>query len=230
MGGWAISRSVFLAIAALMLAGCQSTGLTAGSLGPDTFASRSDTTARDIIAASSAMPVGAETDAPSGFLTFCSRNPDQCRDTVNGEAVVSLDAARWQTLWDVNTAWNAAIKPLEDAAHYGRVDYWTIPTDGSGDCEDYALAKRKSLIDRGFPSQSLRIAMAQLPDGEAHAVLTVATDRGDYVLDNLHSAVLPWKAIGYGWIARQTASEKKWVSVGAEGNGGPQIIVARITR
>lgn len=230
MGGGVVWRTAFLVFATLGLMGCQSTDLTTGSVRPDSFASRAYTSAHDVVAASSMIPPGVETEAPSGFLAFCSRNPELCRDTPNGEAIVSLDAARWQSLWDVNTAWNAAIKPMEDAAHYGRVDYWTIPTDGYGDCEDYALAKRKSLIDRGFPAQSLRIAMAQLADGEAHAVLTVATDRGDYVLDNLNAAVLPWKATGYGWIARQTTNEKKWVSIGVEEYGGRQIVVSKIAR
>ena len=29
-------------------------------------------------------------------------------------------------------------------------------------------------------------------DGEGHAVLTVKTDRGDFVLDNLTDEILPW--------------------------------------
>jgi len=66
---------------------------------------------------------------------------------------------------------------MEDAAHYGRVDYWTIPADGMADCEDCALAKRKALIALGLPHRALRIAIGRLPSGEAHAVLSVSTDR-----------------------------------------------------
>ena len=35
-----------------------------------------------------------------------------------------------------NNGNGATLKPEEDAAHYGVVDYWTIPKDGYGDCED----------------------------------------------------------------------------------------------
>ena len=48
---------------------------------------------------------------------------------------------------------------MDDQRHYGRAEYWNIPTDGYGDCEDYALTKRRDLIAAGFPAQALRIAV-----------------------------------------------------------------------
>jgi predicted transglutaminase-like cysteine proteinase len=223
MGGGKQWAGVLLA--ALGLAGCQSADLAAGSIQPGFFASHGVLASREAVAVSSPIPQGALAEAPSGFVAFCNRIPDQCRRSAGGD-IVSLDYKLWQALWDVNTTWNTAIKPMEDAAHYGRVDYWTIPTDGYGDCEDYALGKRKSLIEMGLPSQALRIGMAQLPDGEAHAVLTVATDRGDYVLDNLSPAVLPWNATGYVWIARQSSDERQWASV----SDGRALVAANIGR
>ncbi|MDE1939169.1 MAG: transglutaminase-like cysteine peptidase [Alphaproteobacteria bacterium] len=161
------------------------------------------------------MSAGSKATPPSGFVAFCRRDPDQCGNVKGGASVVVLNAAVWHTLWQVNTAWNTAVKPEEDAAHYGRVDYWTIPTDGYGDCEDYALAKRKSLADLGLPLGALRIALARTEDGTAHAVLDVVTDRGDYVLDNLASVVLPWTATHYAWIARQVPGKTQWAFIGS---------------
>jgi predicted transglutaminase-like cysteine proteinase len=226
MGGGKQLAGILLV--ALGLTGCQSADLAAGSVRPEFFASHGVLASRDVVAVSSPIPQGALTEAPSGFVAFCERNPDQCRQSA-GSDVVALDNRLWQALWDVNTTWNTAIKPMEDAAHYGRVDYWTIPTDGYGDCEDYALGKRKSLIEMGLPSQALRIGMAQLPDGEAHAVLTVVTDRGDYVLDNLSPAVLPWKNTGYVWVARQSVDERQWASVN-DGRDGSALVAANIGR
>ena len=34
-------------------------------------------------------------------------------------------------------------------------------------------------------------------DGEGHAILTVKTDHGEFVLDNLTDEIRPWDATGY---------------------------------
>ena len=56
------------------------------------------------------------------------------------------------------------------------------------------------------------------PDGEGHAVLTVRTDEGDFILDNLSDTVKPWEATGYRYLKRQSTTHTgRWVSV-REGN------------
>ena len=56
------------------------------------------------------------------------------------------------------------------------------------------------------------------PDGEGHAVLTVRTDKGDFVLDNLNDAVKPWEATGYRYLKRQATNHTgRWVTI-REGN------------
>ena len=103
---------------------------------------------------------------------------------------------------------------MDDEKHYGRAEYWTIPTDGYGDCEDYALTKRKALFDAGFPLAVLRVAIVIASDGQRHSVLTVATDKGDFVLDNLRNDVVGWGDAGYRWIERQDSKDAlRWVSI-----------------
>jgi predicted transglutaminase-like cysteine proteinase len=52
-------------------------------------------------------------------------------------------------------------------------------------------------------------------DGELHAVLTVTTDKGDYVLDNQNENVVPWTETGYRFVKRQSQSDPNmWVSLG----------------
>jgi len=91
---------------------------------------------------------------------------------------------------------------------------WTIPTDGYGDCDDYAVTKRKELLDAGFPVSALRLAVVYSPRTARHAVLTVTTDKGDLVLDNMAETIVSWNATGYTWIERQAATDPmKWVSL-----------------
>ena len=50
------------------------------------------------------------------------------------------------------------------------------------------LEKRRDLMSKGISLTDLLITVVRKPDGEGHAVLTVRTDEGDYVLDNLTDA------------------------------------------
>ncbi len=85
--------------------------------------------------------------------------------------------------YDVNTK----IQPLTDQEIYG-VEENGLSHD-VGDCEDYVLLKQKLLINKGFSPADLLITVVLQPNGEGHAVLTVRTDRGDFVLDNMRNKV-----------------------------------------
>ena len=90
-----------------------------------------------------------------------------------------------------------------------------FPTDGKGDCEDYALLKRKMLIEEGFPRQALLMTVVKDEKGEGHAILTVKTNRGEFVLDNQESRILPWNQSGYKFVKRQSQENPNvWVQVG----------------
>lgn len=142
-------------------------------------------------------------EAPPGYVSFCLRFADQCAVHTDEKESILLTNAKWLTLQNINKEVNHRIRPMNDLDHYGRAEYWNIPSDGYGDCEDYALTKRKNLIEKGLPASALRIAIVRTPKGEGHAVLTVSTDRGDYVLDNLTDEVKNWRAAQYEWIERQ---------------------------
>ena len=52
-------------------------------------------------------------------------------------------------------------------------------------------------------------------------MLTVTTDRGDFVLDNQNEAVLLWSETGYRYIKRQSQSNPNvWISLGDQ-RGAP---------
>jgi len=164
----------------------------------------------------SATPVGAETAIPYGWIDFCSRRPEECTLGKMKPVDVRLTREVWLTLNEVNALANAAIEPVSNLDHWGTtLDHWDYPVDGKGDCKIYALLKRKLLIDRGFPRQALLMTIVRDLNGQGHAVLTVKTDRGDFVLDNLSSDVKSWSATGYRFFKRQAQDDPNvWLSLG----------------
>ena len=96
---------------------------------------------------------------------------------------VTLTPDLWSELYQVNTKVNTTIAPMTDQELYGQAEYWTYPTD-AGDCEDYLLLKKRELEAMGFDSGALLITVVLDEKKEGHAVLTVASTDGDYVLDN----------------------------------------------
>jgi predicted transglutaminase-like cysteine proteinase len=200
-----------LIIVSCGLAGCQSLDAQSIPSGPRAFAPLLEHTAPP---RASTLPAGFGAAAdPGGFLGFCMRRPDQCQEN-SGAIVAELTPANWDRLQQINYDVNRKIAPQTDLSHYGRQEYWTIPSDGRGDCEDYALAKREELAAAGLPMGALRIAIVLTGHDTRHAVLTVATDHGDYVLDNLSTDVLAASASRYRWIERQDAAAPwRWVSL-----------------
>jgi len=51
--------------------------------------------------------------------------------------------------------------------------------------------------------------------GEGHAVLTVKTDKGEYILDNQDERILLWSETTYRFVKRQSQTDpNEWVSLG----------------
>jgi predicted transglutaminase-like cysteine proteinase len=71
------------------------------------------------------------------------------------------------------------------------------------------------LLQSGWPREALLITVVRDKKDEGHAVLTVKTDRGDYVLDNQAEDVVLWSDTGYRFVKRQSQSDPNaWVSLG----------------
>jgi predicted transglutaminase-like cysteine proteinase len=130
-----------------------------------------------------------------------------------------LTAERMSQLQQVNSHVNSTIREVSDLEQYGREDVWALPTSGKGDCEDFALLKRKMLIERGWPSSSLSVAVGATAQGEAHAVLLASTGQGQYVLDNLTSSILSPERTGHVIHTRQ--SGRAWVTASGERTSEP---------
>jgi predicted transglutaminase-like cysteine proteinase len=115
----------------------------------------------------------------------------------------------------INSWVNQKIKPLTDLEHWGVKERWSYPDDGYGDCEDYVLLKRRMLMEARWPRQTLLITVVRDERGDGHAVLTVKTDRGEFILDNQRPEILLWSETGYRFVKRQSQTDPNlWVSLG----------------
>ena len=92
----------------------------------------------------------------------------------------------------VNHWVNANIRPMTDLKHWGVAERWNYPDDGYGDCEDYVLEKRRMLMAAGWPREALLITVVHDQDDDGHAVLTVATDKVEFILDNARDDMIGW--------------------------------------
>jgi len=161
------------------------------------------------------VAVGSVARAPVGWTEFCAQYAPECETkTVDARDVV-LTAKAWKELARINTLVNETIKPLTDMEHWGVAERWNYPDDGYGDCEDYVLLKRRMLMQAGWPRQALLITVVRDKEGEGHAVLTVRTDKGEFILDNQNEEVLLWSDTGYRFVKRQSQSDANaWVALG----------------
>jgi len=159
--------------------------------------------------------LGDTTRSPIGWVEFCADNPGDCRGGVTQARDIVMTQTAWKDLLRVNRWVNDTIKPMTDMDHWGVVERWSYPTDGYGDCEDYVLLKRKMLMDAGWPREALLITVVRDKKGEGHAVLTVKSDKGEFILDNQNEEVVAWTDTGYRFVKRQSQSDPNaWVSLG----------------
>lgn len=159
------------------------------------------------------MRVFGLSQAPYGFVRFCESNTIECNPDGREEARLDATPERLSELDAINRTVNRAIKPLTDIEVYGVTEYWTLPIS-AGDCEDYALLKRKMLMARGWPASSLLMTVVRDERGEGHAVLTARMAQGDYVLDNKVDGVKIWHQTPYQFVMRQSyLNPKVWVAL-----------------
>ena len=165
-------------------------------------------------AGASFMHTGGRTTQPVGHYQLCRELPDECRQITASREPVELTRKLWATIVAVNNAVNTEVQPRTDMEMWGKEEVWSYPTRGFGDCEDYALEKRRRLMQAGVPAGDLLMTVARQPNGDGHAVLTVRTSLGEFILDNLEARVLAWTDTGYTYLKRQsTQNSGVWVTI-----------------
>jgi len=155
---------------------------------------------------------------PTGFIAFCVQHGQECLVNAANPAPVELTAARRAELDRVQADVNWQIKPREEPTHQ-----WKYASDGYGDCNTYALTKRRTLIAMGWPEEDLLLAAVKDELGEGHLVLVARTTGGDLVLDNRLRPVIDWASLPYHWISMQSQkSAARWLRV----TGQPVVVAA----
>src|SRR5437763_8824526 len=161
------------------------------------------------------VSTGLPTRAPIGWVEFCSEYAPECEAKPLEPRDVVLTAKAWKDLVRVNKWVNETIRPITDLEHWGVVERWNYPDDGYGDCEDYVLLKRRMLMQAGWPRQALLITVVRDKRGDGHAVLTVKSDKGEFILDNQNEQVMLWSETGYRFVKRQSQGDPNvWVALG----------------
>ncbi|QOZ30915.1 transglutaminase-like cysteine peptidase [Bradyrhizobium sp. CCBAU 53421] len=132
-------------------------------------------------------------------LATCESDRAGCASPEALRFLAIVDAGRARNgrarLGEINRAINLAIRPGSDLATYGEPDVWATPlatfARGSGDCEDYAIAKFVALGKAGVAPEDLRIVvMHDLLGGEDHAVVAARLDGHWLTLDNRRMAMI----------------------------------------
>lgn len=161
------------------------------------------------------MRVYGQSSPPIGYVQFCQRLPDECAGSTRDETRYELTPARLLELDRVNRLINREIAPATDLELYGVEEYWTYPdARRKGDCEDYVLLKRRLLIEQGWPQSALLITVVRDERRDGHAILTVRTAQGDFVLDNKTEDIKPWHRSGYDFVMRQSyLNPRVWMSL-----------------
>jgi len=161
------------------------------------------------------ITLGGTARTPIGWIEFCAEHAHECEVKPLEPRDVVLTPKAWKELARVNTWVNDHVKPLTDLEHWGVVERWSYPDDGYGDCEDYVLLKRRMLMQAGWPRQALLITVVRDSKGEGHAVLTIKTDQGEFILDNQEEQILLWSDTSYRFVKRQSQIDPNlWISLG----------------
>nr|WP_196501871.1 transglutaminase-like cysteine peptidase [Aestuariivirga litoralis] len=160
---------------------------------------------------------------PVGYVDFCGRGENECQFKSGKVEPLMLTSENWDAIFQINKHVNTKIRPATDVELYGSPDFWTYPVS-AGDCEDYVLLKKRLLVGLGFNPELLLITVVLDENREGHAVLTIPTNHGDFILDNRRTEILRWDETGYIFLKRQSQpAANEWVSLQ---KAAPQVVVS----
>lgn len=164
----------------------------------------SQDTSRFVLGGNTSVPVGyqggysLEGERISGF---CERHWNECDIRFRDVRPEEMSPEKWEIVRRINYDVNRKVRPKNDIDMHGVSEHWSYPDNGFGDCEDYVLEKRRLLAGQGLSLSNLLITVLRRTNGEGHAVLTLRTISGDFILDNFNNDLKPvHKASGYNFL------------------------------
>ncbi|WP_027161459.1 transglutaminase-like cysteine peptidase [Mesorhizobium sp. WSM1293] len=191
-------------------------GMVTGSYGPDVGRGDGSSTARDdagidpvqtasiipgvfgsVALSMRNFPVAARWAPVYRAITACSAgSPCEHKSTAFAGMIAAAQGKGFsEKLSFVNSSVNRLIAYRKDSLVYGKLDYWAKPSEilerRAGDCEDFAILKMTALLRAGIPTQSMALVVLQdRKRGFFHAVLSVSTGSGAFILDSLSNTVM----------------------------------------
>ncbi|MDH6235245.1 putative transglutaminase-like cysteine proteinase [Mesorhizobium soli] len=123
----------------------------------------------------------------------------------------------------INSGINRMITYRSDREVYGQEDYWAKPGETLrkrlGDCEDFAILKMAALLEAGVPAQSMSLVVLQDKRLRVfHAVLSVSTASGNFILDNVRDAVMVDSQLPNYMPLYSFSQERAWIHGGKPGS------------
>lgn len=157
------------------------------------------------------IPSVASSPPPSGAANLCAQYNWACA----GKRSVSMSSQQeLKVVEQVNRRVNRSTREVTDQSQYKTTERWALPTARGGDCEDFALLKKRDLIHAGVDPSKLLIATVLDTRRVPHAVLVYRSSNGDLVLDNLTNRIKPWTATRYLFLRMQDPNRPgRWVGV-----------------
>ena len=160
-------------------------------------------------AADAYLQAGMAMPAPSGAQKICQTYAWACAKQgtrrLGSEAEMAI-------VRDVNRRVNTTTPALSDERQYSRSELWSLPTRAGGDCEDFALLKKRELVRLGVDPRRLLLATVLDRRRVPHAVLVYRSPKGDLLLDNLTDKVVGWRSSGYVFLRMQNPDRPdQWV-------------------
>ncbi|WP_253283441.1 MULTISPECIES: transglutaminase-like cysteine peptidase [Ruegeria] len=157
------------------------------------------------------IPSVASSPPPSGAIDLCAQYKWACA----GKRSVSMSSQQeLKVVEQVNRRVNRSTREVTDQSQYKMTERWALPTARGGDCEDFALLKKRDLIHAGVDPSKLLIATVLDTRRVPHAVLVYRSSNGDLVLDNLTNRIKPWTATRYLFLRMQDPNRPgRWVGV-----------------
>lgn len=197
-------------------AGAYRVGMVTGSYGPDVGRGDGSSTARDdagidplqtasiipgvfgsVALSMRNFPVAARWAPVYRAIAACSAGSPCERKSAAFAGLIAAAQGKGfsEKLSFVNSSVNRLIAYRKDSVVYGKLDYWAKPSEildrRAGDCEDFAILKMTALLRAGIPTQSMALVVLQdRKRGFFHAVLSVSTGSGTFILDSLSNTVV----------------------------------------
>lgn len=148
---------------------------------------------------------------PSGAARLCLQYSWAC---AHKASVTMSSSQELRLVKEINNRVNRSTREVTDQRQYKTREFWALPTSLGGDCEDFALLKKRDLIKAGIDPRKLLLATVLDSRRNAHAVLVYRSSQGDLVLDNLTNRIKPWNATRYLFLRMQDPNQpRNWVGI-----------------